>query len=93
MINPVLTPSTYLLLTVMLPMGEVPSPPKCMPWSSPNSGAQMSNCDSLLKFSSSAPATAPVAMSGADDEAESHANVAVREMSLSFMSSNTSATR
>jgi len=53
----------------------------------------MSSCDSLLKFSSSAPATAPVARKGEEDEAESQANVAVREISLSFMLSRDSAVR
>ena len=69
----------------MLPNGPLPSPPSRTGPFSPKSGCHISNWLSLLKVASSAPATAPVTINGDEEDDWSQANVAVREISLSFI--------
>jgi hypothetical protein len=76
---------THLELSETTPFGPVrPSPPRSYSFLSKKSGAQISSWLSLLKDSSRAPATVPVASNGRDDVGD-HANVEVLCISLSFM--------
>jgi hypothetical protein len=74
-----------LASTGIAPAGPgAPSPPSAYSFRSANAGAQSSSTLVFEKDASSAPATVPVASSGASGAGD-HANVLVRWISLSFM--------